>query len=166
MDIYNIKNEYIKYIKKYDSNVADNKNESRPYIGIILEIDGIKYYAPFTSPKQKHKSMHNTKDFRKICGGQLGAINFNNMIPVPDKAILPICINQEQNLQYRRLLQKQYRAIQQDWETIQTTAEKLHTLVFMSDELLTPNDRKIKQRCCNLPLLETVYENWHCNGSH
>ena len=110
--------------------------------------------------------MHNTKDFRKICGGQLGAINFNNMIPVPDKAILPICINQEQNLQYRRLLQKQYRAIQQDWETIQTTAEKLHTLVFISDELLTPNDRKIKQRCCNLPLLETVYENWHCNGSH
>ena len=49
-----------------------------------MEIDGIKYYAQFTSPKAKHKAMKNGKDFRKIGNGILWAINFNNMIPVPD----------------------------------------------------------------------------------
>ena len=97
MDIYNIKDTYIEFIRTYDNRVADNKNESRPYIGIILLIGNIKYYAPFTSPKPKHRRMHNDKDFRKIDGGRLGAINFNNMIPVPDEAIIPLCIRNEQN---------------------------------------------------------------------
>lgn len=160
MDIYHIKDEYINFIKEYDSSVPDNKHESRPYIGVILEIDETKYYAPFTSPKAKHQSMHNAKDFRKIDGGRLGAINFNNMIPVPDEAIIPICINDEENIQYRRLLQNQYRAISQDWSVIQATAERLHTLIFTPDTDLSPNDKKIKERCCNLPLLESIYKNW------
>ena len=57
MDIYNIKDTYIEFIRTYDNRVADNKNESRPYIGIILLIGNIKYYAPFTSPKPKHRRM-------------------------------------------------------------------------------------------------------------
>ena len=160
MDIYNIKDEYITFLRQFDSNVSDNKNESRPYIGIVLEIQGVKYYTPFTSPKQKHESMHNTKDFRKIDSGRLGAINFNNMIPVPDNAIIPIHINNETNSQYRRLLQKQYEAIQQDSESIIRTAERLYTLIFTPDDELTRNDRKIKSRCCNLSLLERVYYEW------
>lgn len=160
MNIYHIRDEYIAFIKEYDSNVPDNKNELRPYIGVILEINGMKYYAPFTSPKAKHRNMHNTKDFRKIDGGRLGAINFNNMIPVPDEAIIPIHINEEQDLRYRRLLQNQYAAIRRDWEIIQTTAERLHTLIFTPDAELSFHDKKIKERCCNLSLLESIYGNW------
>ena len=43
MDIYNIKDTYIEFIRAYDNRVADNKNESRPYIGIILLIGDVKY---------------------------------------------------------------------------------------------------------------------------
>ena len=117
-------------------------------------------HAPFTSPKPKHRRMHNDKDFRKIDGGRLGAINFNNMIPVPDEAIIPLCIRNEQNPQYRRLLQNQYNAILSDWESIQNTAETLHSLLFMPETELSRRDRSIKARCCNLPLLESVYNNW------
>ena len=66
MRFYNIKDEYINYLKKYDAKIADNKKGKRPYVGVVLEIDGIKYYTPFTSPKEKHRKMKNTKDFRKI----------------------------------------------------------------------------------------------------
>lgn len=55
MDIYNIKDTYIEFIRTYDNRVADNKNESRPYIGIILLIGNIKYYAPFTEFKRKRR---------------------------------------------------------------------------------------------------------------
>ena len=45
MKFYNIKDEYINYLKKYDAKVVDNKKGKRPYVGVVLEIDGIKYYT-------------------------------------------------------------------------------------------------------------------------
>ncbi len=82
MKFYNITDEYINYLKKYDAKVEDNKKGKRPYVGVVLEIDGIKYYTPFTSLKEKHRKMKNTQDFRKSNQGIYGAINFNNMIQV------------------------------------------------------------------------------------
>lgn len=82
MDIYNIKDTYIEFIRAYDNRVADNKNESRPYIGIILLIGDVKYYAPFTSPKPKHRRMHNDKDFRKIDGGRLPFLLIITLYPL------------------------------------------------------------------------------------
>ena len=86
--------------------------------------DEMKYYAPFTSPKAKHRKMKNGKDFRKIQGGEYGAINFNNMIPVPDCALKLIDIDNESDQKYRRLLQNQYRAIRADSEEIIKTAAR------------------------------------------
>lgn len=114
MKFYNVKDDYIRFLRGYDSKVAANKMESRPYVGIVLEVNGIKYYAPFTSPKPKHQKMKNGKDFRKIHDGKYGAINFNNMIPVPDEALILINIENEPDAQYRRLLQNQYRDIRKD----------------------------------------------------
>ena len=65
MRFYNIKDDYIAYLRTYDSKVAENKHEVRPYLGVVFEIENMKYYAPFTSPKQKHLKMKNGKDFRK-----------------------------------------------------------------------------------------------------
>lgn len=61
-----IKDSYIAFLKQYDQKVPDNKNEQRPYIGVILEIKGKTYYAPLSSPKPKHLKMKNSLDFRKI----------------------------------------------------------------------------------------------------
>jgi len=69
MRFYNITEQYISYLKTLDTKVPDNKGGKRPYVGIVLEIEDIKYFAPFTSPKPKHKNMRNGKDFRKINGG-------------------------------------------------------------------------------------------------
>jgi protein AbiQ len=128
---------------------------------VILEVDGIKYYAPLTSPKPKHKKMKNGKDFRKIAQGEYGAINFNNMIPVTDNALLLKDIENEPNEQYKRLLQNQYIAIKSDMAAIKKTAENLRKLVLTPDEKLGNYDREIKARCCNLTLLEAVYTQYN-----
>lgn len=52
MKFYHIKDIFIAYLRQFDSKVAENKNESRPYVGIVLQIEDIKYYAPFSSPKR------------------------------------------------------------------------------------------------------------------
>ena len=114
MKFYHIKDDYITFLRQYDSKVSENKNQTRPYVGVVLEINSIKYYAPFSSPKTKHKKMKNGKDFRKINNGIYGAINFNNMIPVLDDVLIEIDIANIQDMKYRRLLQNQYNFIKAD----------------------------------------------------
>ncbi len=39
MKLYTINEEYINFLKIFSENVKYNKNESRPYVGIVLKIN-------------------------------------------------------------------------------------------------------------------------------
>ena len=160
MKFYYVTDKYINYLREYDNKVCNNKSQTRPYIGIVLTINNFNYYVPLGSPKPKHLKMKNTKDFRKIKGGEYGALNFNNMIPVPDSELIIIDINGIENQKYKRLLQNQYRAIKGDWETIVVTASDLHKLYFDDESNLSPYDLKIKSRCCNYKILEELCDKY------
>ncbi|WP_443976593.1 type III toxin-antitoxin system ToxN/AbiQ family toxin [Treponema succinifaciens] len=160
MKFYHIKEDFITYLRQFDTKVAENKNQARPYVGIVLEVNSVKYYAPFSSPKPKHKKMKNGKDFRKINNGLYGAINFNNMIPVLDSALIEIDIANIADAKYRRLLQNQYNSIKADEKGILKTAENLRKLIFDAETNLSAHDKVIKQRCCDLVLLEEKYIEW------
>ena len=84
LKIVKIDTDYCNYLRKFDKRVPINyaKKVNRPFIGVLFNIGNIEYFAPLTSPKNKHLTMHNTIDFLKIKNGELEAINFNNMIPV------------------------------------------------------------------------------------
>lgn len=160
MKFYYVKDDFITYLRQFDSKVSENKNQSRPYVGIVCEVNSIKYYAPLSSPKSKHKKMKNGKDFRKINKGIYGAINFNNMIPVLDSALIEIDIANIVDVKYRRLLQNQYNSIKADEKTITKTAEKLRKLIFDDEKNISEYDKIVKHRCCNLALLEQKYIEW------
>ena len=82
-----VNSKYCDYLRNFDYRVSYNANEKelRPFVGVLFEIGEIKYFAPLSSPKYKHLKMKNSIDFYKIDSGKLGAINFNNMIPVYEK---------------------------------------------------------------------------------
>ncbi len=160
MRVYNITDDYINYLHQFDEKVCFNKHESRPYIGIVLQVGDLKYYAPFTSPKQKHVNMKNAIDFRKIGNGKYGAILLNNMIPVIDEALIEVNINNIQDHKYRRLLQNQYIELNNDFEIIQKNAFKIRTIAFLDESKLTSHQRIIKNRICNLKLLEEKYKEY------
>ena len=128
MRLYHVSDTYIQYLKQFDERVPDNKNQRRPYVGIVIEVRGITYYAPLSSPKPKHLKMKNGKDFRKINKGVYGAINFNNMIPVPVEELLLIDFNAIQDKQYRRLLQHQYEYIKDNRMWRNALAEQLRNI--------------------------------------
>ena len=71
---------YLKYSGIYENKVSLKAN--RPFIGIVFKVNNKEYFAPLSSPKEKHKGMKTNIDFFKIDKGNLGIINFNNMIPV------------------------------------------------------------------------------------
>ncbi len=144
---------YCDYLRKYDKKVPYNfdKKQNRPFVGVLFKIGNINYYAPLSSPKPKHLKMHNSIDFLKLDNGKMGAINFNNMIPVLERNIKYINI-QELFLskdEYQILLRKQHRWLNR--HTYLILKKSIHLY-----ELYTVNKlpKKLADRCCNFKLLE------------
>ncbi|MFR4520921.1 MAG: type III toxin-antitoxin system ToxN/AbiQ family toxin [Fusobacterium sp.] len=133
MKLYTINEEYINFLKIFSENVKYNKNESRPYVGIVLKINEYNYFAPLGSPKLKHITMKESLDFVKIDYGTLGVINLNNMIPVPLEEINKIDFSKFDK-KYQELLKDQARWIYE-------------------------NTKKINKKSCNLYRLITTKEN-------
>jgi len=122
---------------------------------VVHIIEGVKYYVPLSSPKEKHLKMSNAKDFHKIGGGLLGVINFNYMLPVRDCDLILKDIDKEPDAKYKNLLNDQYAEILKLKNIICAKANDLYVLVQVNDEDLSPNDRKVKTRCCDFKMLES-----------
>ena len=150
--IVNIKKEYLEYLYTFDNKVPKEHIDSRkrPYIGIVFTIDDILYFAPLSSPKPKYKRLNNKIDFYKLKNGKLGAINFNNMIPVTENVIMPIDINNEPNKQYKRLLQSQIAVLNRIQNDIRKKAYRLYDK-YVNNKL----DTTTRSRCCDFKLLES-----------
>ncbi|MGL6063536.1 MAG: type III toxin-antitoxin system ToxN/AbiQ family toxin [Fusobacteriaceae bacterium] len=128
MKLYTVHEEYINYLKNFSENVKYNKNESRPYVGVVLKINEHNFFAPLGSPKLKHIEMKESIDFIKIENGQAGVINLNNMIPISLKHIKKIdfylC-----DKEYMELLKKQVRWINENLPKIIMKSSKLYKLI-------------------------------------
>ena len=91
LNFYIIDDNYIEYLSQFDKHIAYNKNEKRPYIGIVIIVEKHYYFAPLFSPKQKHKRYKNNLTFFRITNiktkNELGIIRFSDMIPVPQGSV-------------------------------------------------------------------------------
>ena len=147
LKFYNIDDQYIEYLYQFDKKVPFNKNSKRPYIGIILEINGITYFAPMFSPKQQHSKYKANATHIRI-GEKLGMIKLNNMIPVNKENLKYINFNDIQDKKYKNLLIQQNNFIQLNADDIRQTAEKLYKFVTI--------DKKefFIKLCCDFKLLE------------
>ncbi len=152
-----VSDKYAKYLFKFDKKVPLNKNEKRPYLGVLLTVCNHKYYAPLTSPKPKFANMHNTDDFMRIDNGNLGAINFNNMIPVVDSAIIEIDFNKLSDFRYKLLLISQLRWLNENDINIIEKAQRLYEK-FKQKKL----HKSIYDRCVDFNLLEEKSKLYRC----
>ncbi|MEK4567020.1 type III toxin-antitoxin system ToxN/AbiQ family toxin [Alkalihalobacillus sp. FSL R5-0424] len=158
LQIYEIDKMYTDYLRKVDDRVRDEKDhpnaKTRKYIGLLLEINSFKYFAPLASPKRKFMKMKNDKDFMKINGNQHGAINFNNMIPVHDSALIEYDINAELDYKYKSILIAQTRFIRKNKEEIISIATELYRIMTSDLEEDQSEKRRLNRRCCRYLLLE------------
>ena len=153
LKLYNVDKRYVEYLRQFDNKVSEGKHK-RPYIGVVCVVNGIKYYVPLSSPKPKHRTMRNSKDFHKIHDGRYGAVNFNNMIPVCDCDLLLIDIGSETDAAYKNLLWNQYFEIAKMAKDVRRKAINLYALAQIDDDKLSVGDKKIKARCCDFRMLE------------
>ena len=155
LKIVRVDSNYCDYLRQFDSRVPyNNENkELRPFVGILFNVNECEYFAPLSSPKPKHKKMSNGIDFLKIDDGDLGAVNFNNMIPVESSNYWLVDLDRKyeeiSEQKYYILLSKQLEWLDSNYDKVKKKSSKLYQL-YITNKL--PNN--IKDRCCNFKLLE------------
>ncbi len=155
LKLVKVDTKYCDYLRKFDKRVVYNKHskELRPFVGILFTIDECLYFAPLSSPKKKHIKMKNTIDFYKIDNGKLGAVNFNNMIPVKEEYYDVILLYKDtidaEEQKYQELLKDQFNWLNEHYNQIKNISKKLYDL-YNNNKLPSA----IKERCCNFKLLE------------
>ncbi len=161
LELYRANLNYCNYLHDYDNKVPiiSNEKENRPFIGVILCVNGLNFFAPLTSPKLKHLSMKDNKDFIRIDDGKLGGINLNNMIPIPKRYIEELNILNFDNEKYAQMLYLQTQWINKNKLRIQNKARNLYYLITQKQA-----EENLIQRCCNFKLLEAkCYEYMYSN---
>lgn len=153
---------YCDYLRKSDPCVpyTMDRKANRPFVGVLLHIHGMSYYAPLSSPKPKHAGMKNQIDLLKIKGGTYGVINFNNMIPVHSNSTSAIdpsasSVDSADDLKYKELLENQLTWCNANKDSIMSKAQKLY------DVVTNGNAREaLAERCCDFAKDELLLQEY------
>uniref|UniRef100_UPI003D56515A type III toxin-antitoxin system ToxN/AbiQ family toxin n=1 Tax=Brochothrix campestris TaxID=2757 RepID=UPI003D56515A len=146
MKLVKIQSDFINQLRSIDSKVRTKKE--RPYIGIVLKVNNLDYFAPLASPKPKHKTMKSNIDLIKIDKGNLGVIDLENMIPIPSSEVIHFDFN-DCNEKERTLLTNQHREISKIEKTIHENSNKVYTYCENKKE-------PFYSRCVNFKKIEDV----------
>lgn len=127
---YQVSSTYVDYLVPYAPHLFHNKQKGqqneRKYIGVVLHINDMDYFAPLSSFKEKHGRMSEGLDFIKI--KNYAVINLNNMFPVPKGCYTYVDISKERDMKYQTLLLAEYRYIKSIQETLRKNAAILYRL--------------------------------------
>lgn len=151
MNLYIADISYCNYLHYYEPKIpyVENEKENRPFVGVVLCVNGKNFFAPLTSPKKKHKEMKDMQDFLRIDGGILGGINLNNMMPIPRRYLSKIDIENIENIKYKNMLKAQMEWITNNSLRITNRARNLYYLVVEKKAT-----KELIDRCCDFKLLE------------
>lgn len=155
--LYEINPTYIAYLSTYAPHLFHNKQStqiySRKYVGIILTINSLNYFAPLSSYKPKHPKINASIDLIKL--KDYAVINLNNMLPVPQGLFSPVDIPKEKNPHYKALLQSEYRIIKSLQHIIFRNAR-----IVYQHKICHGNSTPLAQRCNDFLQLGNACRNY------
>lgn len=148
---YEIDSGYIEYLSKYAPhlyrNSKDTQQNERKYIGIVLKVNNLNYFAPLTSAKRKHRYLKEGIDLIKI--KNYAVLNLNNMFPVPESVCKFVDFSTVLNPRYKDLLQAEYRYIKMIQEKIRKSA-----CILYNHKVKYKESDSLSKRCNDYLLLE------------
>ena len=115
LSFYDVNKEYIAFLKKVETDARgftyvpdmEYNGEQKFLCGVVLDINGFKYYVPVTSYKQRQSEniliVFEHHKYNKI----KGSLRFNYMFPVPDECLCERIIKNEPNVVRRMFLNDQ-----------------------------------------------------------
>ena len=173
LKLYKIDIKYVRDLAKVDDNVMSVSPQiskgTRPFVGVLLLVEGKKYCVPLSSPKPKFEKKKNSADFMRIldlskknehgANVVIGALNFNNMLPVTENVLSEINIKTNKNdtlqtINYKKLLTKQLDWCQKNEQAIFNRANNRYILITKYPD----KNVNLARRCCNFKRLEQVLD--------
>lgn len=177
MQLYNISDNYINYLREKFPRVYSNKEDARvhtrKYLGAVIEVGVHKYYIPLSSPKEKHDYIveNGKKIVRKdslivmrIVSGNgdnkelKGTLQIGTMIPVPEEALALYDVDNEPDQAYKDLVQEEIVYIRKHEKEIIRNAKILY-IKRKSGEA-----NRVVQNCLDFPALEVECDKWKQKG--
>lgn len=152
LKMYQVNIDYVKFLYEIDKKVQYNPNEpdsyteNRPYIGIVLEIYNMKYFAPLEHHRDRHNKL-NENLLLKI--KDYGIIGFNNMIPVPQNCLKLYDI---ENSRKKYIILAELREIKNMTDRIIQKTD----YVYRNRTLENPSEYFVNN-CCDFKKLEEGY---------
>ena len=167
--LYTIDMKYVRNLAKTDDNVMSVSPQSgkaiRPFVGIIVLVNGRKYCIPLSSPKKKFENKKNGVDFFRIMDSGskklIGVLNINNMLPIEDCLLTPVDLKIRPNdspktISYKELMKNQLSFCQHHQDKIVKRANRLYEIVVQYPE----SNRNLVKRCCDFKKLEIILEKY------
>ena len=158
---YHITEAYVEYLRPCAPHLFYNRQEEgrrrRKYIGIVLHIHHMDYFAPLSSFKEKHAAMRESLDLVKV--KNYAVINLNNMFPVPEGQYEYVDIARVEDEKYRDLLRAEYRYIKRVQEKIRRSALLLYRKKVGGEK------SAVAARCSDFRKLEELCRRYRPGGS-
>ena len=153
-----INGEYLKYLHGVDDKVR-LKYTNRPYVGVVVMINGTQYAVPLTSQTTDKRKMNNKKKrsarfttfIRNTRGEEIADMLYNNMIPVKEEYYEVIDIDPNKDTYELN----EIRFIRKNREQIINKAKKVY-----SDRIIG-TDSFSNQICCDFSALEEAMSEYH-----
>ena len=147
---YTISDRYVKYMQQFEKHIYNNiKGHSQnphTYVGVLLNVNKLPYFAPLVSMKSKYLSAKDKLDM--IMLKPYSVINLNNMMPVPLTEVA--CIDfSKQEPKYRSLLIKEWNLCRAKRNKIADYANRLYNGI-VSGKLSMPqcfDYRYLEEKC-------------------
>lgn len=158
LNFYRVKEDYINYLKAEETKkrgftkVPDiiYSKRNKFTFGAVLKINEFKYYVSVSSFKIKQEA----NILIRIPGDReevKGSLRFNFMIPVPNDCLEELVIANEEDFEYKLLLNKEYNFCIDNKDKIIKKANKIyHKVINNKNQNLTNNS-------CDFKLLEQAY---------
>lgn len=175
LNLYYIDMKYVRNLSHVDDHVMSvspqRQKQSRPFVGVVVMLNGRSYCIPLSSPKAKFEKMKSQLDLFKILDDRhknsngapklLGVLNINNMIPVDNAVIKEVDLrvspkDDRETQRYKELMQMQIKFCRQNADVILSHARKVYDLVMLTPE----KNRNLTRRCLNFAALESVLEKY------
>lgn len=162
ISFYEVDDDYIEYLRKFDKKVLTTKDEdrkhTRKYIGIMLHNSNYQYFIPLSSYKpDTYDDMYESISLKKI--GKLAVLRINNMIPIIEEVTHKVNFNLISDLKYRNLLISEYRIIKNREKEI-----RIDSRIVYHYRLNDKNKNKgLYNLCCDYKLLEEKSKEYQTN---
>ena len=161
LNFYTVSLDYVSYLKKEEesrrgfSRVPNmdygDKRKPKFLCGIVLQVNGMDYYVPVSSYKQKKPDNFLIEDRN---GRILASLRFNYMFPIPKGLAIERIISKEPDLAYRALLSQELRFCIKNQEQIQKLAARTYRRVILG------KDPGLVKNSCDFVFLEEASKKW------